>query len=160
MNLNLTLLGEMITFALLIWVTMKYIWPPITKAMQDREKKIADGLEAAERGKKSLELAIKRVKEQLRSTKLEATSIIDQANNRAASIIDQATKHASEEGKKILILAKANIAVEMERTKQKLQQELAILVLQATQKFLQDNIDIAAQQKLLNKIIEDLCYGK
>ena len=87
MNLNLTFFGEMITFAVLVFVTMKYIWPPITKAMQDRQQKIALGLAAAERGQHDLEIAQERSAEQLREATKKAHVILEQADLEAAKII-------------------------------------------------------------------------
>lgn len=156
MNINVTLLGEIITFAFLVWVTMKYIWPPIVKAMNERQKKIADGIEAAEKSKRNLELTEKSVAKQLREAKVEAASIIDQANQRVAQMIEEAKKTASEEGKKMLTMARAGIATEMENAKQQLHKELATIVLEATNKILQQNINPEINQKLVDQFIAEL----
>ena len=156
MNINLTLVGEMITFAILVWVTMKFIWPPITKAMREREKKIADGLEAATRGEKSLELAQEKVKKQLREVKLEASGIIDQANKRVAQMLEEAKDKASLEGKKMLDLAKADIGKEMEAAKEELLNQVAALVIEIAEKVLQKNIDAKTNAELINKLLEEI----
>ncbi|MCK4871002.1 MAG: F0F1 ATP synthase subunit B, partial [Gammaproteobacteria bacterium] len=117
MNINVTLLGEMITFGVLIFVTMKFIWPPITKAMDERQKKIADGLAAGARGEKNLELAQNKVKKELIAVKKDAVDIIDEANRRMAQIIDEAKAKADKEGKRILTAAQGDINKEMEAAK-------------------------------------------
>src|SRR5258708_22941808 len=99
MNINATLLGQLITFAILVWFTMRYVWPPIMKAMHEREKKIAAGLEAAERNKRELELGEQKVIGMIREAKLEAVHILDQANKRSAKIMDEAKGQAREEQK-------------------------------------------------------------
>jgi F-type H+-transporting ATPase subunit b len=156
MDINLTLFGEIITFALLVWVTMKYIWPPLLKAMDERQKKIADGLEAAEKSKRNLELTEKNITKQLREAKIEASVIIDQANQRMAAIIEEAKKNASEEGKKMLAVARSGIATEVENAKQQLQKELAGMVMTTTAKILQQQINPEINQKLVDQFITEL----
>ncbi len=156
MNINVTLLGEMITFAVLVWVTMKYIWPPIMKVMQEREKTIAAGLEAADRGKKSLELAEKKSKSQLREAKVEATNIVERGNQRAAQMIEEAKAKALEEGKRLLHLAKSDITTEMENARQQLRQQTASLVIDAAEKVLRRNIDAKANAKLIDQVIKEI----
>ncbi|HSW70618.1 MAG TPA: F0F1 ATP synthase subunit B, partial [Gammaproteobacteria bacterium] len=90
MNINATLLGQLITFAILVWFTMRYVWPPIMKAMHEREKKIAAGLEAAERNKRELEMGEQKVISMIKAAKLEAVHILEQANKRSAQIMDEA----------------------------------------------------------------------
>jgi len=156
MNLNVTLLGELITFMVLVWVTMKFIWPPMLKALQDREKKIADGLEAAERGQKNLELAQAKIKTQLQAAKTDASDILEQANLRSAQLIEAAKETAITEAKKIHDLAKSDVAKEVETARLDLQKQVADLVIKATEKVLQQNIDVAANRKLINKVIEEI----
>src|SRR3954471_2161950 len=98
MEINATLIGQLITFAILVWFTMKYVWPPITKAMHDREVKIAAGLEAAERGKRELEMAEHKALTIIHEAKQEASHIIDGAHKRSALLIDEAKEDAREEG--------------------------------------------------------------
>src|SRR3989338_9394725 len=102
MNINATLGGQMLTFAVLIWVTMKYIWPPVIKAMEERQKKIAEGLAAAERGKHELELAHRKVAEQLRDAKTQAAEILEQAGHRANAMMDDAKEQARHEGARLI----------------------------------------------------------
>src|SRR3990167_10033738 len=98
MNINATLLGQFITFAILVWFTMRYVWPPITKAMHEREKKIAAGLEAAERGKRELEMAEHKALAILREAKGEASHIVELAHKRSIQIVDEAKENARQEG--------------------------------------------------------------
>jgi F-type H+-transporting ATPase subunit b len=156
MDINITLFGEIITFAVLVWVTMKYIWPPLTKAMDERQKKIADGLEAAEKSKRNLELTEKNITKQLREVKVEAAAIIEQANQRAVQMIEEGKKNATEEGKKLLTVAKLGIDTEVESAKQQLQKEVADMVLAVTHKVLQQNINPAINQKLVDQFIAEL----
>jgi len=156
MNINVTLFGELITFAVLVWVTMKYIWPPLTQAMQNRQQKIADGLEAAEKGQKSLDLAKEKVKTQLKNAKHQAVDIIDQANMSAAKLVEAGKDKAHEDAKKILALAQSDVATQAEKAKQQLHGEIATLVIAATRKVLQKNIDVNANQKLIDKFIEEI----
>lgn len=142
MNINLTILGEIITFAILVWVTMKFIWPPIVKAMSDREKKIADGLEAAARGEKSLELAREKIKKQLKDVKIEANNIIDNANVRVNKMLEEAKEKANLEGKKLLTLAQSDIEKEFEMAKEKLQKEMAGFALQIAEKILKEKVKL------------------
>ncbi len=102
MEINATLFGQLITFALLVWFTMKYVWPPITKAMHEREKKIAAGLEAAENSKRELEQAKHKALAMIRDAQQEATQLVDQAQKRSAHFIEEAKESAREESKRIL----------------------------------------------------------
>ncbi len=156
MNINVTLFGELITFAVLVWVTMKYIWPPIMKAIEERQKKIVDGLAAAEKGQKSLELAEQKVKKQLKDVKNTAGKIIDDANMNAARLVEEGKHKAVAEAKRILTLAQSDVATESEKAKQHLQGEIATLVIEAARKVLHKNIDKAANQKLIDKVIEEI----
>jgi len=155
MDINVTLLVEILTFAILVWMTMKYIWPPILHAIEERQKKIADGLAAAERGELNLKLARKNVKEQLKKTKAESTNIIDQANKQAAKIIEAARDNAEKESKKILALAKEEIATEMETTKRQLYEQTVNLAIKISSKILSEKIDAKAHKELIDKIIEE-----
>lgn len=155
MDINVTLLVEILIFAALIFLTMKYIWPPILKAIDDRQKKIADGLAAGERGEKGLELARQKIKEQLLKTKAEFAKIIGQANKQASQIIEAAKKDAEEENKKILALAKNEIATEKEKAKLQLQTQIADLVIITSAKVL-GKIDPNINKNLVDEFIEEI----
>ena len=156
MNINVTLIGELITFAVLVFVTMKYIWPPLLKVMEAREKKIADGLEAAERWQTAMELVAQKVKGQLRDAKTKSSGIVEQGNLRAAQLVEQAKGAAREEAKKIHELAKSDIATETEKAKRELYKQAADLAIAAACKIIETNIDNAANKKLINQFIEEI----
>lgn len=156
MNINATLLGQMITFAIFVWFTLKYVWPPITKAMAERSKKIADGLAAAEQGKRDLEIAQHKIIEQLRDAKLEAASIIEQATQRASHIVEDAKEQARNEGSRLLAVAKSEIGQETIRAKQELQQQVSSLAIAIAQKVLQQELDSAKHSDLINQMLKEL----
>jgi F-type H+-transporting ATPase subunit b len=156
MNLNATLLGEMLTFAVLIWVTMKYIWPPVTKAMQERQQKIAAGLEAAQRGQRTLEIAQKNVTQQLQEAKDRAAEILDHANQQANNLIEEGKTKTQDECAKILSQAKLEIEQEISNSKKELQKQTVDLVITATEKMLEQKIDKKSQEKLINQLIKEI----
>lgn len=156
MDINATLFGQMITFAVFVWFTMKYIWPPITKAMQDREKRIADGLAAAERGQHELELAQHKSMDQLRDAKIQAAEILDQANKRANHLIEEAKERAREEGERLLAIAQSDIEQEMQTARQKLRTEIANLAIASAEKILVRSVDANVQRDLVNKLITEI----
>ncbi len=156
MNINLTLLGEMLTFAVLVWVMMKYIWPPLMKALEERQQKIAAGLEAAERGKRALELAKDNVAEQLRQTKAEAAAMLSQAGEQASELAEKVRATAEEERVKILAQAKIDIEQEVNKAKDILQQQMAGLVIMATEKILKQKVDDVTQKKLIDELISSI----
>jgi len=155
-NLNLTLVGQMITFAIFVWFTMKYVWPPITKAMAERSKRIADGLAAAEQGKRDLEIAHHKAVEQLRDAKIQAAGIIEQATQRANHIVEDAKEHARNEGGRLLAVAKSEINQEVIRAKQELQLQVSGLAIAMAQKILQRELDAAKHADLINHMLEEL----
>ena len=156
MNLNLTLFGQMITFAIFVWFTMKYVWPPITKALDDRQKKIAEGLAAAERGQHDLQLAQHKVVEQLKEAKHHAAEMLEQANKRADQIIEEAKATARAEGQRLAALAKADIANEVENAKQELRKQVGMIAIQGAEKILKRHIDTAANQDIVAALIKQI----
>lgn len=156
MDINLTLFGEMLTFAVLVWVMMKYIWPPLMTVIQERQQKIAAGLEAAERGKHELSLAHTNIAEQLRQTKSQVATMLQEANQQASDFIVKGKAEAEDERVKILAQAKTDVEQEMNRIKYTLQQETADLVVAATEKILQQKVDTVIQGKLINKLISSV----
>lgn len=156
MDINLTLLGQFITFAFLVWFTMHYIWPPIMKAMQEREKKIADGLAAADRGHHELELAQHKAAEQLRDAKIHAAEILEQANKRASQIVEEAKERAREEGDRLLAIARGDIDQEVQAAKEHLRNEVAALAIAGAEKILTRSVDAKAQQDLVKQLIAEL----
>jgi F-type H+-transporting ATPase subunit b len=156
MNLNATLLGQFITFAIFVWFTMKYIWPHLINAIEERQKKIADGLAAAEKGKHELELAHHKAAEHLRDAKIKAAEILEQANKRASHLIEESKERAREEGDRLLQIAKGDIEQEVQAAKLKLRNEIATLAIAGAEKILMHNIDAQAQNHLFEKLIEEI----
>lgn len=153
MEINLTLVGQLITFAIVVWFTMKYVWPPLTQAIAQRQKQISDGLAAAEEGQRERLQATEAATALLAETKREAAQIIDQANKRGNALIEQAKRDAAEENRRLLASAKAEIAQEVNAAKEALQQQLASLVVAGAEKILKREVDPAANQAIINDII-------
>lgn len=156
MNINATLFGQMITFALLVIFTALYVWPPITKALAERQQKIADGLAAGERGARDLELAQHKATDIIREAKLEATKIIEHADKRSMQLVEEAKVQAREEGHKILELAKADIAKERQSARDSLSGEIASIALASAEKLLGKQIDMAANNAMLEDLIAEV----
>jgi F-type H+-transporting ATPase subunit b len=156
MNINATLLGQAIMFALFAWFCMKFIWPPLTGALDARKKQIADGLAAAERGKLDMELASRRATEMLREAKEKAAEIIANGDKRASEIIEEAKAQAKVEGERILAGAKAEIEQEMFRAKEELRTQVSAIALAGAGKILSREIDAKAHNDLLEKLVAEI----
>ena len=151
MNINLTLFGQMVTFAFFVWFCMKYVWPMIIEAMEERQKKIADGLDAADRAMRDLEDAQDNVDQQMREAKVQAADIIDQANKRAGQIVDEAKEQATLEGDRLKAAAAAEIEQEINRAKEELRGVVAGLAIAGAEKVLEASIDSAANRALVDE---------
>lgn len=156
MNINLTLLMQAVSFAILIWFTVKFVWPPLLNAIETRQKEIADGLAAGERGRHELELAAKRAAQELHGARENASSIIAQAEKRAAEIIDEAKANAKAEGDRIIAGAKTEIDQEVNRAKEGLRQQVSLLAVAGAEKILRREIDAKAHSDMLNVIANEL----
>lgn len=156
MNINLTLLAQAVSFAILIWFTVKFVWPPLLNAVETRQKQIADGLAAGERGRHELELASKRASQDLHAAKEKASAIIAQAEKRAAEIIEEAKSNAKVEGDRILAGAKAEIDQEVNRAKEGLRQQVSQLAVAGAEKILRREIDAKAHGDMLTAIANEL----
>lgn len=156
MNINLTLFGEMITFAIFVWFTMRFVWPPLMKAMTERREKIAAGLAAAEKGQRDLELAAHKVTELLTHAKAQAAQLIEQANHRANHIIEESKAQARIEGDRLLAIAKIDIAREFQTAREKLLQEISSLVITGAEKVLQHEINKSANDRIVSEMINTL----
>lgn len=156
MNINLTLLAQALSFAILIWFTVKFIWPPLMHAVETRQKTIADGLAAGERGKLDLELAAKRAAQELHGARERASEIIAQAEKRASEIIEEAKNNAKAEGNRIIVGAKAEIDQEVNRAKEGLRQQVAELAVSGAEKILRREIDAKAHADMLTAIAKEL----
>lgn len=156
MNINATLLGQAIWFAVFIWITMKYVWPPLQKAMADRQKQIAEGLAAAERGKHEQELAAKRSADVIREAKEKANDIVGQAEKRAQKIVEDAKEAAKSEASRIVSSAKGDIDQEVMRAKEHLRERLADLAVAGAAKILRREVDAKAHSDLLGQLRREL----
>jgi len=154
--INMTLFGQFITFALLIWFTMKYVWPPIMKAIHDRQARIADGLAAAERGVHELELAQHKTVEILRDAKIQAADILEQANRRAGRIIDESKDRSREEGERLIEIARMEIAQEILAAKHELREKIAAIAVSGAESILQTHIDAVHDERLLNQLVTEI----
>ncbi|TCJ12733.1 F0F1 ATP synthase subunit B [Parasulfuritortus cantonensis] len=156
MNINATLIAQMIMFAIFVWFCMRFIWPPIVNALDARKKQIADGLAAADRGKHELELAAKRASESLHEAKMKASEIIAQAEKRAAQIVDDAKVAAQAEGDRQLAAAQANIQQEVFRAREQLRGQVAALVVAGAEKVLRREVDAKVHADLLEAVTNEL----
>jgi len=151
-NINATLLGQMITFAVFVWFTMRFVWPLLMQAIEERQAKIADGLAAAEKGRHELELAEVRAKELLRERKQQAAEIVAHAQKRANEIIEEAKISARTESERILGSARAEISQDLQEARDKLQREVGQLAIAAAEQILMREVDAEAHQDLVNKL--------
>lgn len=156
MNLNATVLGQSIAFAVFVWFCLKFVWPPITAALAERQRKIADGLEAADRAQRDLNLAQGKVADDLREAKAKSAEIIDLASKRANQIVDEAKEKAREEGQRIIAGAKAEIEMEVERAREALRTQVASIAIAGAEKILESSVDQAANEELVNKLASEL----
>jgi F-type H+-transporting ATPase subunit b len=152
MNINLTLIGQLVSFVVFVWFTMKFVWAPIMGALEQRKKEIADGLAAAERGHHEQELAKERAGEALREAKQQASEIVSQAHKRASEIVEEAKSEAKAEGGRILTAAQAQIEQEINRSREALREKVAILVVSGAEKILQKEINADAHKDVVENI--------
>lgn len=156
MNINLTLIGQMIAFVIFVGFCMKSVWPPIVAAMQERAAKIADGLAAADRASHDLELAQKRAVEQMSEAKAQAAAIIDAANKRANALVEEARIAAVAEADKVKASALAEIEQEKNRVRTELRSEIAALTFLGAEKVLGAAVDQSAHEQLVNNLTAEL----
>ena len=156
MNINMTFFGQMITFALLIWFTMKFIWPPLNKAIEERQHKIAEGLAAAEQSQKNLAQAQQSVDAELRAARTKANEIIEQAHQRANQIIDQAKSDAIGEANRQKAAAEAEIAAASNRAREELRKQVSTLAVTGAEKLLKREIDANAHKALLDELAAEI----
>lgn len=156
MNINLTLIGQMLAFVAFVVFCMKYVWPPILAAMQEREQKISDGLAAADRASHDLELAKEKAVERLKEAKVEASGIIDAANRRAGQIVDEAKDAAVAEAERVKTAARAEIEQESNRAREQLRGQVAALSLAGAEKVLGASIDASAHADIVDKLAAEL----
>ncbi|MDG1944385.1 MAG: F0F1 ATP synthase subunit B [Halioglobus sp.] len=156
MNINLTLIGQMIAFVGFVLFCMKYVWPPILASMAEREKKIADGLAAADRASLDLELAKEKAVERLKDAKSEAAGIVDAANKRGTQLVEEAKNAALAEAERVKVSAQAEIEQEANRAREHLRSQVAALTLAGAEKVLGAAIDREAHNELVEKLAAEL----
>ena len=156
MNINLTLIGQSVTFLVFLWFCWKYIWPPIVTAMRERQVAIADGLAASERAEKDLELAQARAGDELRAAKEQAADIIEQARQRASQMVEEAKNDARLEGERLKEAAQSEIDQEVNRVKESLRGQVSTLAIAGAEKVLGESVDANKHQQLLDRLAAEL----
>lgn len=156
MNPNITLLGQMISFAILIWFSVKFIWPPLIKAIEERQQKIAEGLAAADNAQKNLAQADAKVADELKSARAKANEIIEQAHQRANALIDAAKADAIAEGTRQKALAEAEIEAAANRAKEDLRKQVSMLAVTGAEKLLKREINANDQKALIDELAAQL----
>ena len=152
MNIGVTLLGQALSFALLIWLAMKFIWPPLINAVKERQIKIADGLAAAERARAELKDADARVADEIRKARQQAAEIIDKAQQQGNQIIEKARAEAVEEINRQKRSAQDEIASMAQRARDQLREQVGALVVQGAEKIVQREIDPSAHKSLIDQL--------
>ncbi len=156
MNFNATLIGQSITFLVFVWVCMKYIWPPIMAALEERNAKISDGLAAAEQGQKDLENAQSKVSDSLNDAKQQAQEIINQAQKRANEIVDESKDIAHEEAEKIKIAASSDIDQQINSAREQLRKEVSGIALAGAEQILKREIDAKTHAAVLDELVAQI----
>jgi F-type H+-transporting ATPase subunit b len=156
MNINLTLIGQLLSFAVFVWFTMKYVWTPIMGALETRKKEIADGLAAAERGQHEQELAKERAKDVLHEAKAQAADIVAQAHKRAAEIVDEAKGTARTEGERIISAAQSEIEQETNRAREQLRNTVGQLAIAGAEKILRKEINADAHKDIVDALAKEI----
>ncbi len=156
MNINLTLIGQAISFAIFVWFCVKYVWPPVLKALEERETRIADGLAAAEKGQRDLENAGQRVEEILAEGRDKAQEFITQSQKRADEIVEEAKSTAVEEGERLLVAARSRIDQERNEARESLRNEVAVLALSGAEQVLMREVDANVHRDVLDKLTAEI----
>lgn len=156
MNINATLLGQMITFAILIWFTMRFIWPPVIAALHARQKKIAEGIAAAEQAEQELAMAQKEKEAILQVAHQEVSAIIEEANKKAGHMVEEAKATARTEGERILVAVKKEAEQAVKHAQDELQNRVVALVILGTEKVLGRAVSSEAHQGILEELLVDL----
>ncbi|MDP2819349.1 MAG: F0F1 ATP synthase subunit B [Polaromonas sp.] len=156
MNINATLFLQAIVFAILVWFTMKYVWPPITKALDERAKKIAEGLAAADKAKSELSVANKRVEEDLAKSRNESAGRLADAERRAQAMIEEAKAKAAEEGKKIIAAAQVEAEQQTVKARETLREQVAALAVKGAEQILRKEVNAGVHADLLGRLKTEL----
>ena len=156
MNLNFSLIAQAIAFAAFIWFTVKFVWPPMLRAIETRQKTIADGLAAAEQGRRSLEVSTRQADESIKQARARAAEILAQAERRGAQLVEEARQSAKDEGSRELAAAKAEIEQEVTRAREELRDRVASLAVAGAEKILRREVDTRVHAELLESIKRQL----
>lgn len=156
MNINATLIGQTLSFAIFVWFCMKFVWPPLIQAIEARQKRIADGLADADRASKDLDLAKSKAKDQLREARQQAAELIEQANRRRNQIVEEAQNEARVERDKILEQGKAELDAAINRAREELRGQVAALALAGAEQILKRSVDAKAHADILDKLASEL----
>ena len=156
MNINATLFLQAIVFAILVWFTMKFVWPPITKALDEREQKIADGLAASDKAKSELSVANKRVEEELAKSRNESTVRLAEAERRGQVLIEEAKVKATEEGGKIIAAARAEAEQQTVKARDSLRDQVAALAIKGAEQILRKEVNASVHADLLGRLKTEL----
>lgn len=159
MNLNATLIVQSLVFLILGWVTMKFIWPPLVTALNERQRKIAEGLAAADKGEKSLEEARAAASEIIKDARVQASKIVDQANRRSNDLVEEARGTAIAEGQRLIAEAQQEVALESTRAREQLRKEVVSLAVAGTSRLLNKEIDARAHADLLERLAVEIERG-
>ena len=156
MSINATLFVQAIVFAILVWFTMKFVWPPITKALDERATKIAEGLAAADNAKSQLSSANKRVEEELVKSRNESALRLAEAERRAQALIEEAKTKAAEEGKKIIAAAHAEAEQQTVKARETLREQVAVLAVKGAEQILRKEVNASVHADLLGRLKTEL----
>jgi len=156
MEFNATLIGEIIAFAVLIAFTVKFIWPPLLNAIEERQAKIAEGLSQAEKARKELADADARVADEIRKARAEAAQILDKAHQQAAQIVDKARQDAIVEATKQKAIAAADIEAQAHKAREELRGKVAALAVAGAEKILKREIDANAHKSLIDQLVTEI----
>ncbi len=156
MNINMTLIGQTLSFLLFVWFCKKYVWPPMMSAMADRQKRIADGLAAAEKGQQAEELARQEASKLIADAKSQAAEIVANAEKRGSSVETEAKEKAKAEGERILTAAKSEVDQEANRAREELRKQVSSIAVAGASKIINKEIDETAHDGLLDDLISQL----
>lgn len=156
MDINLTIIGQSVAFAVFVWFCHRYVWPLFANVLEERKRTIADGLEAAAQGERKLESANRQSAEQLDEAKNSAANIIDQANRRGAQIIDEAKQKAQVEAERIMAAAQAEIEQDANRAREDLRAQVSVIAIAGAEKILGRTVDQSANEEMLTQLAAEL----
>jgi len=156
MNFNATLIGQTITFIVFVWFCMKYIWPPLMAALDERNARISEGLAAAQRGQQDLENAQAKISDSLKDAKQQAQEIINQAQKRANEIVDESKDSAREEADKIKVAASADIDQQVTAAREQLRKEVSVIALAGAEQILKRAVDAKVHAEVLDELVAQI----